>query len=166
MNLIVRIAVALFAIATLWASPIAQAADSTIVGSWRLLSWVEVETETKAVRAAFGDDPVGVLTYTPDGRMSIFIANPKRKAPAGPKATDAEATDLYRTMVAYAGTYSVDGDTVTHKIEVSWNQTWSGTSQKRQIEIKEDHLTIKTPPIISPSSGKESVHTLVWERIK
>ena len=114
MNLIVRIGVALLAIATLWASAKAHAAD-TIVGSWRLLSWVEVETETKAVRAAFGDDPVGVITYTPDGRMSIFIANPKRKAPAGPKATDAEATDLYRTMVAYAGTYSVDGVTVNHK---------------------------------------------------
>jgi hypothetical protein len=165
MNLIVRIGVAFLTIAALWASPTAHAAD-TIVGSWRLLSWVEVETETKAVRAAFGDDPVGVITYTPDGRTAIFIANPKRKAPAGPKATDAEAIDLYRTIVAYAGTYSVDGDTITHKIEVSWNQTWSGTSQKRHIEIKEDHLTIKTPPIISPSSGKESVHTLVWERIK
>jgi hypothetical protein len=165
MNLIVSIGVALSIIATTVASPKAQAADA-IVGSWRLLSWVEVETESKAVHAAFGDDPTGVITYTPDGHMSIFIADPKRKAPTAPKATDAEATNLYRTMVANAGTYSVDGDTVTHKIEVSWNQLWSGTSQKRHIEIKDDHLTIKTPPILSPSSGKESVHTLVWERIK
>jgi hypothetical protein len=29
-------------------------------------------------------------------------------------------------MVAYAGSYSVDGDKVTHKIDVSWNQAWNG----------------------------------------
>jgi hypothetical protein len=32
--------------------------------------------------------------------------------------------------------------------------------------VKDDQLTIKTPPIISPTSGKQSVHTLVWERTK
>ena len=31
---------------------------------------------------------------------------------------------------------------------------------------KDNQLTIKTPPIISPVSGKESVNTLVWERMK
>ena len=31
---------------------------------------------------------------------------------------------------------------------------------------KDNQLTIKTPPIISLVSGKESVNTLVWERMK
>jgi Lipocalin-like domain len=44
-----------------------QAAES-IVGSWRLVSWVEVETESKSVHSVFGDNPTGVITYTPDGR--------------------------------------------------------------------------------------------------
>ena len=34
------------------------------------------------------------------------------------------------------------------------------------VEVKDDQLIIKTPPIISPISGKESVSTLVWERVK
>ena len=143
-----------------------HAADASIVGSWRLVTWVEVETESKAVHTPFGENPTGVITYTPDGRMSVFIIDPKRKSPAGPKATDAEAVDLYRTMIAYSGAYSLDGNKVTHKIEVSWNQAWTGTNQQRFIEVKDDQLIIKTPPIISPVSGKESVSTLVWERVR
>jgi hypothetical protein len=137
-----------------------HAADASIVGSWRLVTWVEVETESKAVHTAFGD------TYTPDGRMSLFIIDPKRKPSSGPKPTDAEAVDLYRTMIAYSGAYSLEGNKVTHKIEVSWNQAWTGTNQQRFIEVKDDQLIIKTPPIISPVSGKESVSTLVWERVR
>jgi len=142
-----------------------RAADS-VVGSWRLVSWVEVETESKSVHAPFGDNPTGVITYTPDGRMSLFIIDPKRKPAAGPKATDAEADELYRTMIAYSGAYSIEGNKVTHKIEFSWNQAWTGTNQQRFVEVKDNQLIIKTPPIISPVSGKESVHTLVWERVK
>ena len=93
----------------------AHAAD--LVGSWRLVSWVEEETENKAVHTVFGDNPIGVITYTSDGRMSVFIANPSRKPPGGPRATDAEAAGLYRTMLAYSGAYSVDGNKVTHKIQ-------------------------------------------------
>ena len=60
------------------------AADS-IVGTWKLVSWVEEETESKAQHKNFGDNPSGVLTYTADGRMSIIFADPKRMAPASPQ---------------------------------------------------------------------------------
>jgi Lipocalin-like domain len=90
-------------IASVWST--ARAGDS-VVGSWRLVSWVQEDVESKAAQTVFGDNPVGVITYTSDGHMSVFVANPKRKPAAGPMATDAEAADLYRTMVAYSGTYS------------------------------------------------------------
>lgn len=153
----------LIVIGAVWSR--AQAADS-IVGSWRLVLWVDQEIDSKAVQTVFGQNPLGVITYTSDGRMSVFITDPKRKPTAGPKATDAEATDLYRTMVAYSGAYSIDGDKVTHKIEVSWNQAWNGTNQQRFVEVKDNQLTIKTPPIVSPISGKQSINVLVWERIQ
>src|SRR5580658_217170 len=103
-----------------------RAADS-VVGSWRLVSWVEMETESKSVHSVFGDNPTGVITYTPDGHMSLFIVDTKRKPPSGSKANDAEAVELYLTMIAYSGSYSIEGNKVTHKIEVSWNQAWTGT---------------------------------------
>jgi Lipocalin-like domain len=156
---------ALIVVAIAAVCPTAQAGDS-VVGSWRLLSWVQEDVESKAVQSVFGDNPVGVITYTSDGNMSVFIANPKRRPAGGPLPTDAEAADLYRTMIAYSGTYSIDGNKVTHKVEVSWNQAWNGTDQQRLIEVKDNRLTIKSPTMVSPISGKESINTLVWERMK
>jgi Lipocalin-like domain len=49
------------------------------------------------------DNPPGMITYTTDSHRSLFIIDPKRKPPAGPKATDAEADGLYRTMIEYTG---------------------------------------------------------------
>jgi hypothetical protein len=157
------LAALIVAIAAAWS--IAQAGES-VVGSWRLLSWVQEDVESKIVQAVFGDNPVGVITYTSDGHMSVFIANPKRRAAGGPFATDAEAAALYRTMVAYSGSYSIDGNEVIHKVEVSWNEAWNGTDQHRFIEVKDNRLTIKTPTMVSQMSGKRSINTLVWERMK
>ena len=98
--------------------------------------------------------------------MMVIFIDPNRKPAGGPKATDNEAAQLYRTMVAYAGAYSVEGEKVTHKIEVSWNQVWNGTDQQRFFEIRDNRLTIKTPPFASPFLGKQIVATLVWERVK
>ena len=165
MHPMIRVGLAALIVAIAAVCSTAQAGDS-VVGSWRLVSWVQEDVESKAVQTVFGDNPVGVITYTSDGHMSVFIANPERRPAAGLVATDAEAANLYRTMVAYSGTYTVAGNKVTHKVEVSWNQAWSGTDQQRFIEVKDDRLTIKSPAMVSPRSGKESINTLVWERMK
>ena len=146
-------------------SAVAQSAKD-IVGSWRLVSWVEEETETKAQHKNFGDNPNGIVTYTADGRMSIIFTDPRRQPPASPKATDAEAAQLYRGMVAYAGSYRLEDGKVIHKVEVSWNRVWDGQERPpNAVEIKGDRLTYKTSPFVSPFLGKEMVATLVWERI-
>jgi hypothetical protein len=145
---------------------LAQAADS-IVGTWRLVSWVEEETESKAQHKNFGDNPSGILMYTADGRMSIIFADPRRQAPAAPKVTDTEAANLYRGMVAYAGSYRLEGDKVLVHVDVSWNRAWDGTDRPpTMVEVKGDRLTYKTSPFVSPFLGKEMVATLVWERVK
>jgi hypothetical protein len=145
---------------------LAQAADA-IVGTWRLVSWVEEETESKAQHKNFGDKPSGILMYTADGRMSIIFADPRRQAPAAPQATDTEAANLYRGMVAYAGSYRLEGDKVLVHVDVSWNRAWDGTDRPpTTVEVKGDRLTYKTSPFVSPFLGKEMVATLVWERVK
>jgi len=55
-RMMVRMGLVALIIATgaIWSK--AQAAD--LVGSWRLVSWIEVETESKAVRQVFGDNPI------------------------------------------------------------------------------------------------------------
>jgi hypothetical protein len=50
--------------------------------------------------------------------MMVMFADPSRKPAATPKATDAEAAQLYRTMVAYAGRYALEGEKVIHHIDI------------------------------------------------
>jgi hypothetical protein len=95
-----------------------------------------------------------------------FILDGGKVKTAGSKAADAEVDGLYRTVIAYAGAYSTEGNKVTHKIQFSSNQAWTGTKQQRFFEVMDNQPTIKTPPIISPVSGKEGVHTLLRERMK
>jgi len=153
------------ALATSAVFSVAQAADS-IIGTWRLVSWTEEETQSKAVHKNFGDHPHGLLTFTSDGRMMILFTDPTRKPPATPNATEAEAAQLYRTMVAYAGKYRAEGNKLILTPEVSWNQAWNGTEQTRLFEIQGDRLQWKTTPFVSPFIGKEMVATLIWERVK
>jgi hypothetical protein len=162
----VTILMVVLALATSAVFSVARAADA-IVGTWRLVSWVEEETESKAQHKNFGEKPSGILTYTADGRMSIIFADPSRQAPAAPKATDTEAANLYRSMVAYAGSYRLEGDKVLVHVDVSWNRAWDGTDRPpTTVEVKGDRLTYKTSPFVSPFIGKEMVATLVWERVK
>ena len=155
----------IFAFALGLAATQARAA-ADLVGTWRLSSWIQEETETKIAHKPFGEHPSGLLTYTADGRMMVIFSDPGRKPSASPKPTDAEAAGLYRTMVAYAGTYAVDGNRVTHKIEVSWNQRWNDTNQVRSFDISDGRLTIKTQAFVSPFLNKEVVSTLIFERVK
>jgi hypothetical protein len=157
--------IAVIALATSSLVSVARAADS-IVGTWQLVSWTEEETESKAVHKNFGDHPSGLVTFTSDGRMMIMFVDPARKPSASPKATDAEAAQLYRTMVAYAGKYRIEGDKIIQSPEVSWNQAFTGTELTRIFEVQGDRLEYKTTPFVSPFLGKEMVATLVWERVK
>jgi hypothetical protein len=154
-----------FALAFSVVSITAWAADP-IVGTWRLLSWSEEETESTVVHKSFGDNPSGLTIYTADGHMIVILSDPSRKSPAAPRATDAEAAQLYRTMIAFGGRYKTDGDKLILYPEVSWNQTLNGTEQTRFFEVKGDRFQIKTPALVSAISGKQTVATIVYERVK
>ena len=80
-------------------------ASESIVGTWRLISITEQDTESKAIEKSFGDNPVGFVTYTSDGRMAVIITGSNRKPASSAKATGAEAAHLYGTMIAYAGSW-------------------------------------------------------------
>jgi hypothetical protein len=155
----------LFALATSTVLSAAWAADS-VVGTWRLVSWTEEETESKTVHKMFGDHPNGLLTLTADDRMMLIMTDPNRKPPAQPpKATDAEAAQLYQTMIAFAGRYKTEGDKLIIYPEIDARQTFNGTEQVRFFEVNGDRLQYKFT-IVSGISGKQIVGNLVWDRVK
>lgn len=75
----------------------------------------------------FGEKPSGYISNQPDGCMFAMLVGDNRIKPSGAVATDEEKLKLFGTLIAYSGTYVLDGDKIAHKIDVSWNQRWIGT---------------------------------------
>lgn len=115
-----------------------------------------------------GPHPSGYINYGADGRMIVIIVAGERKKPAGTVATPEEAQALLRSLLAYAGTYTVDATakTVTHHIEVSWDETRTGESHRRTYKLDGDRLILTTQPSRDPASGLQMVRTLLWQRVK
>jgi hypothetical protein len=140
--------------------------DGALIGTWKLKSYVREILGTAERYDLFGEHPGGYLGYAADGRMYAIVVTRERGVPSDQLPTDEEAVRLYRSMGAYAGTYTVEGDKVVHHVDTSWNGTWTGTDQVRFFTLDGDTLTIKSAPDTSPVDGREGVGTLVWERVK
>ena len=126
--------------------------------------WSDIDSGE--VSDTFGKQPSGYLNYSSDGRMLLVIVSDKNDRPAPKIApSDEQAAKLFRTMAAYGGTYEFDGRTVKHHIDISWNQTWTGTTQIRDVQKDGDKLIYTTRPAPSPIDGKMSVVTLVWQKV-
>ena len=133
-------------------------------GSWRLVSAVREEIPSGARTDMFGQNPHGFINYGPDGRMIALITRGDRKAASG-RPTAAEAEALYRSMLSYAGAYTVDGDVVTHDVDLSWNESFTGSKQQRHVAFEGSRLILSTPQSPDPIDGKVSVRRMTWEKV-
>src|SRR5262249_24916718 len=141
--------------------------EEDLYGTWKLASMQRRIVDTGQILDAFGPEPRGFLTYGEGGRMTVLIAmNSRPKPDSIEKMTDQQRADLFRSMVAYAGTYSFDGKTVEHHIDIAWNEVWNGTLIKLDAVRNGDRLTYTTAPILFAGDGKISVVTLSWVRLK
>lgn len=136
-----------------------------LIGTWTLVSAEREEIPSGAKTAFLGENPSGFLHYMPDGRMLALITRGGRKAPAGKVATATEAEALIRSMIAYGGTYACDGDEVTHHCDISWNQSFTGSKQKRKVQFDGERLILSPPPSPDPTDGTMSVRRLTWKRV-
>lgn len=68
---------------------------------------------------------------TPEGR-SIVVTTPADRRDG---TDDAERAALHMSMLAYSGRYRVEGSDLITTVEVSWNELWNGTEQRRHYKI-------------------------------
>ena len=145
----------------------AGAVQSEIVGVWQLVSYSRYSAEENKTTFPFGANPAGYLIYTASGYMSIVVTGEGRPAvsPTDNKL-DEKQSKLFATMIAYSGTYKLDGDKVTHHLDVAWHPTRAGADQTRYIKVEGDTLSLRTPPFKSllDGKGKEFTDTLNWRR--
>jgi Lipocalin-like domain len=136
-----------------------------LIGTWRLVSAMREEIPSGAKTPFLGENPTGFLHYMPEGRMLALITRAGRKAPVGKVANAAEAEALIRSMISYGGTYECGDDEVIHHCDISWNQSFTGTVQRRSVTFEGDRMTLSPPPSPDPTDGTMSVRRLTWERV-
>jgi hypothetical protein len=139
---------------------------NVLIGTWKQLSGTMVEEGSHEQKSNLSAAPNGYVNFSADGRLILLSTDSARQPPAGQVATPAEAEALYRSMIAYAGTYKVDGNRVTYHLDVSWNESWTDTEQLRFWEVNGDRLTVTTPEITNPLTGKKSVFRLTFQKVQ
>jgi hypothetical protein len=143
-------------------TPVLAADAQGLAGVWKLVSW-QVIADDGTPQNIFGRHPKGFLVLTPEGRAIVLTTAENRKPGSG----DAERAGLHRSMLAYSGTYRIEGQDFITRVDVSWNEEWNGTEQRRHFRIDGDRLFIESAPapsIVFP--GKIDFRRIVWERQK
>jgi hypothetical protein len=135
-----------------------------IVGTWKLVSVVYEDQQTKDRTPIYGEHPRGYQIATPEGRWLALVTAEGRKVPQ----TDEDRAQALKTMISYSGKYRVEDGKVITKVEVAWNESWVGGEQVRFIRFDgEDLLHIESPPMPHPNIGGKVVRVIVtWQRDK
>ena len=134
-----------------------------ILGSWRMTSWVTRDVETGESQDALGQNPCGIVVYTPE-RVVFLILKNNRLRPKQMPPSAGEKIALFDTMFAYSGSYTVESDRVVHHVDLSWNEAWTGTDQVRFCKVDEHTLTYTSSPGKNPFDGREVVHEVRYKR--
>ena len=144
----------------------AHAQVEQLYGTWKLVSFTRNVVATGESANIFGTAPTGFISYGRDGRFSAIIVGDSRPKPADlSKLTDQERAELFKTLIAYAGTFTTDGTRVVHHVDVSWNENWTGTAQPRNVKLEGKRLTISVDPQ-KGVDGKLITSVLIWTKVE
>jgi hypothetical protein len=160
-----RIAAALGLVLVAGVNPVPKAPE--IVGAWRLVSMVRVDSAGREV-PYWDDRPAGLIIYTADGHMAAQLYDTRRFR-SGDR-WDATSPEVARAVVAgsvaYFGTYLLDraAGTVTHNVEGAMRPDWVGTALVRAFKfVTPNRLELR---VISNAGQRTTTGSvLLWERI-
>jgi hypothetical protein len=132
-----------------------------LVGTWRLKSAYFVALRTGERLDVLGAEPFGYAMFESGGRMISILTS-------GAGTRSASASDpaaLHKSMVAYTGLWSIDGDKFVMQVDGAWDPSWVGTEQVRHFTFDGRTLSIRTAPLDHPSfPGEEVIGYVDWER--
>jgi len=139
-----------------------------LIGAWKLVSYVEQPVDGSAPFHPFGEEPQGIIMYTPDGYMSAQLCGKDRVPFASGdwfKGTAAEYEAEASTYIAYTGPFHVDEQqqSLTHSMFISLFPNWIGQTQPRVVKIEGGILSLSTASPIN-SGGKLVNSYLRWQR--
>lgn len=145
---------------------LSESESNDLVGSWHLIS-IEGHNTDGTVTYDWGREPVGLLMFGANGRLSFHLLKPERANFATGdflRPTPEELSEAFLGYFGYFGTYTVDDDAkvVTIHIEGAAYPNYIGSNQRRFFSIDGDRLTLRTPP--ERAGGEDITYYVIWER--
>lgn len=140
-----------------------------IIGTWELLSYIEVPVNGMDSIFPYGKTPKGLLLYSPDGYMSVQISvSDELKYISNDRmlASDDEIKRRVRNYLAFSGRYAIDNRSaqVTYMIETSFYPNWEGSQQVRKLDFEGEILYQKSvEPVLS--DGRLVHAYMTWEKV-
>jgi len=139
--------------------------NDRVVGTWKLVSASSTTSSGERIDTPYGVNPVGLLTYFGDGRVTSLISYGGRKllSVGGGTHAQEEQAEAFNTFFAYAGRFTFSGAKITHHVEISSIQNYVGKDLIRTIEFEGDRIKLLTPPTLV--NGKLQIVELIWQRL-
>lgn len=140
-----------------------------MIGNWRVIAVETLLPNGDVSTAWLGEKPVGMLTYQPNGLVSVQIMRDPRPVFAAndlSRASAEEVRNAYAGYYAYWGTYTVNAKarSISHQITASLLPQEVGVTVVRHYEIEGDGLVLTTP--IFKYEGMDLRNKLTWERVR
>jgi hypothetical protein len=121
-------------------------ASARILGVWKLVSFEAEIQATGQKESVMGRNPTEFAIFTQT--RALFLLTGEARKPA---KTVQERADLLNTLVAYTGTYRLEGEEWITNLDVAWNPEWIGTEQKRFFKLEGDRLQVLTTWGVHPN---------------
>jgi hypothetical protein len=151
--------------------------DERFVGTWKLKS-VMKKSSAGHVSKPFDDNPLGYISYMPDGFMHAILMKSERSLIGVPPEELSDAAHSKKLLMSwkyimagiryikamtsflsYCGTYEIRGNTVVHRVKAAMDPDWIGTDLTREFVFSGNTLTL------TAHDDAGNVMDLVWERV-
>lgn len=133
--------------------------QQSVVGTYKLVSLVP-EVDGKPFQP-MGKTPHGYLVFTPTRFITVVTAENRKFG----SSVEAKAA-LFDSLVAYSGTYRIEGDKFIFNNDTSWVES-VGQNYQEKFQLSGNRLTKILGPIPWPRDpSKQMVRTEVWEKIE
>jgi Lipocalin-like domain len=141
----------------------AQDLQSSIAGLWKVTSVTTKIVSTGEMVHPFGERPSGYQMFTRGGHVMFSMFGENRATSAQP-VPDVDRLALYNALVAYSGTYKVEGSKLIIHFEAS---ATPGTVDRAYFaEISGNKLTLTSDPFTSGLTGRRIVTIRTFDRIE
>ena len=124
-----------------------------IVGTWRLVETAGHDPEGEPLWPPYGPSPMGVVTFTAEGRMMAVLCDGRPELPDGEK----------REYNSYCGNYTYDGERLVTRVDASSDPARFSIDQVRRVSFVGDRMVLRPPTDRLGDTVRQRV--LTWERI-